>query len=76
MRSLLQQKAAGKSASSLDHYWSTDLSQVLKYSNTCRGEEIKYSTKKETAANSEGVIAYRAGMKDEALKLISSQINV
>jgi len=42
----------------------------------CKGEEIKYSTKKETAANSEGVIAYKAGMKDEALKLISSQIKV
>jgi len=42
----------------------------------CKGEEIKYSTNKETAANLEGVIAFRAGMKDKALKLISSQINV
>lgn len=42
----------------------------------CKGKQIKYSTKKTTAANSEGVIAFRAGMKEEALKLISGQINV
>jgi len=42
----------------------------------CKGNQIKYSTKKTTAANKEGVMAYRAGMKEEVLKLISSQINV
>jgi len=42
----------------------------------CKGNQIKYSTKKTTAANKEGVMAYKAGMKEEVLKLISSQTNV
>ena len=40
----------------------------------CRGKQIRYSTNKETVANSEGVVAFRAGMDEEAFSLIR-QIN-
>ena len=42
----------------------------------CRGEEIRYCTDKERAANSKGVIAFRDGMRAEAVNLIKSLTDV
>ena len=42
----------------------------------CRGEDILYCTDKERAANSKGVIAFRAGMREEAVNLIKSLTDV
>jgi len=42
----------------------------------CQGEEIRYCTDKERAANSKGVIAFRTGMRAEAVNLIKSLADV
>ena len=42
----------------------------------CRGEEIQYCTDMERAANSKGVIAFRTGMRAEAVNLIKSLADV
>ena len=42
----------------------------------CRGEEIRYCTDKERAANLKGVIAFREGMRAEAVNLIKSLTDV
>ena len=42
----------------------------------CRGEQIRYCTDKGRAANSKGVVAFRDGMRAEAVNLIKSLTDV
>ena len=56
--------------------WGIVLGITLSIMFCCRGEEIRYCTDKERAANSKGVIAFREGMRAEVVNLIKSLTDV